>query len=145
MDEQQKMRWLSEFGRSDCEIRQIEEEIAYWNSRAQRVTAVISALPGGGGKQDDPLQKAVEQMEALRELLGKRCQMLVRRHGQMAAAVGGLADEKLRGVLWMRYFEQLTWEEIGQRMGYEQRQIYRLHKKALGTVVIPTEGDAGCD
>lgn len=43
-------------------------------------------------------------------------------------AVGGLDERHVR-LIELRYWEELTWEEIGERMGFSDRHAKRIHKE----------------
>lgn len=45
--------------------------------------------------------------------------------------IDSLTDPRDIDVLYKRYLHQLTWEEIAVAMGYEVRQVYRIHGHAL--------------
>ena len=46
-------------------------------------------------------------------------------------AIAALEDGRMRDLLRWRYLSNWSWERIGRAMGYEQRQVYRLHALAL--------------
>lgn len=45
-------------------------------------------------------------------------------------------DEKL--CLRLRYIEYMSWSKISYQMKYDDRQVYRIHGKALEHVVLPS-------
>ena len=47
------------------------------------------------------------------------------------AAISALGDPRFQDLLRWRYMDGWRWERIGRAMGYEQRQVYRLHALAL--------------
>ena len=46
-------------------------------------------------------------------------------------AIAALKDQRFQDLLRWRYMDGWRWERIGRAMGYEQRQVYRLHALAL--------------
>ena len=51
--------------------------------------------------------------------------------GSYNAAIAALKDQRFQDLLRWRYMDGWRWERIGRAMGYEQRQVYRLHALAL--------------
>lgn len=56
--------------------------------------------------------------------------------------VGRLSEGNLKEVLWGRYIEGRKWADIAEKMCYSEQHIHRLHKKALGQVVVPMKYNA---
>ena len=46
-------------------------------------------------------------------------------------AIRSLPDRRLRVVMSARYLDCMKWPEIAEIMHYQERQVYRLHGKAL--------------
>lgn len=112
------------------EIERIEDELATWQARAEKCTTSFSAVPGGGG-DGDKIQVAVEQMDAIREKLNARLVKLTDARDNAERIIKSVSDLRLRLILEYRYIDGLTYDEIGLRMNYSFRQIFRLHKWAL--------------
>ena len=56
---------------------------------------------------------------------------------EVEKAVGRLSDGNCRQVLWERYISGKKWVEIAEEMLYSEQHIHRLHKKALGLIIVP--------
>ena len=67
MTSQEKKEFLSRYLEILAEEKDIREEIAYWESKAQKVTASWSAVPSGG-KGSDKVQTGAIKVAELREL-----------------------------------------------------------------------------
>ena len=65
---QEKKEFLSRYLKVLAEEKDIREEIAYWESKAQKVTASWSAVPSGG-KGSDKVQMGAIKVAELRESL----------------------------------------------------------------------------
>ena len=65
---QEKKEFLSRYLEILAEEKDIREEIAYWESKAQKVTASWSAVPSGG-KGSDKVQTGAIKVAELRESL----------------------------------------------------------------------------
>ena len=47
------------------------------------------------------------------------------------ATIAALKDQRFQDLLRWRYMDGWRWERISRAMGYEERQVYRLHALAL--------------
>ena len=59
MSSQEKKNFLMRYRDCEREIVRLEEEIARWQSRAERITAGYSPAPGAHGETRDRIQEAV--------------------------------------------------------------------------------------
>lgn len=121
---------LREYRNTLREIERIEDELAIWQARAEKCTTSFSTAPGGGS-DGDKIQVAVEQMDAIREKLNARLFKLTEARDTAERIIKSVSDLRLRLILEYRYIDGLTYEEIGLRMNYSFRQVFRLHKWAL--------------
>ena len=66
---------------------------------------------------------------------------------EIAAVIARVPDERMRGLLELRYLNGLTWEAVAERMNYTTRNIYNLHCAALRAValLIPREEAGATD
>ena len=48
--------------------------------------------------------------------------------------VDEIEDPRIRTLIVYRYLNRMTFEAIADKMGYDLRWVYRIHKKALGEV-----------
>lgn len=56
---------------------------------------------------------------------------------EVEKVLGRISDGNCRQVLWERYILGKKWVEIAEEMCYSEQHIHRLHKKALGLIVVP--------
>lgn len=61
---------------------------------------------------------------------------LIKNYQETEALINQLEDEKYKLLLTYRYMENLTWETISEKMNYDVRWIYVLHKKALKVIQV---------
>ena len=54
----------------------------------------------------------------------------------MERAIQTVPDERLRLLLEYRYFDQLSWEELAEKMNYSYQHVFRLHKQALKALQV---------
>ena len=118
-----------------AEEKDIREEIAYWESKAQKVTASWSAVPSGG-KGSDKVQTGAIKVAELRESLMDKINQLAAVRIEIERAIGTVQDDTQRRLLRLRYIKGMTWERIAVEMNYGYQWICKLHGRALLLIEI---------
>lgn len=129
MTNEEKKAWLGRYRLAGAAVRRLQGELARWETQAAVLTARYGGASGRGS--DDPLQRAVEEMLALRDELAEELQRQVALRREIEGAVQQVEDERLRELLRLRYIEGLTWEKVAERFDCSYMQTNRLHKKAI--------------
>lgn len=114
----------------------------------QDVRALLKSI-GGLKRRVAEMDKQVEQMRAMNagayaEELGRLAEGLRAEYAQALALIEAVPDAAGREVLELRYLSGLTWMHIARRMGYEERQVRRIHQRALQCAAdVRAKGDRG--
>lgn len=110
-----------------------QREMEEWRIRSEKITQVVSDMPRGGKALgiDDIV---AEMDEILRKTKVKIKEAKIIKL-EIEIAVARL-EGNLEKVLRYRYINRLEWNQIAVIMGYEVRQIYRIHGKALNELNI---------
>lgn len=105
--------------------------------RAKLETGRISQLTGmpRGGSSDWTV--TADRLIELEQKVNARTRELVRWKLAAIDAINAVEEMRLREVLELYYVDGFTWEQVAERMGYEQRQVYRLHGMALLRIKVP--------
>lgn len=135
---QEKKEFLSRYLEILAEEKDIREEIAYWESKAQKVTASWSAVPSGG-KGSDKVQTGAIKVAELRESLKDKINQLAAVRIEIERAIGTVQDDTQRRLLRLRYIKGIGFNKIAEEMNYGERQIQRIHGKALLACKIPDD------
>lgn len=130
MTSEQKIEWLKSYRALDAKIESLTEDLQVWNARATKITATISQEPKASSSGDQ-LQRCVDKICELREEISQEVDKLRQRRQQIEAAIDALSEKSCQDILWYRYIEGMTFEEIAIKMDYSWRQVCRKHKKAL--------------
>ena len=131
----EKKAYLGRYRLLDRQVQRTVDEISRWKSRAAKVTPSYSSEPNGS-TGDDRLQVVVEQIVELEARANQQIEELLTWKRDIEAAVATVEDKKVRLLLQYRYIDGLTWESIAQKMGYNERWIYQLHRQALTKVMM---------
>lgn len=130
MTSQEKKEFLSRYLKVLAEEKDIREEIAYWESKAQKVTASWSAVPSGG-KGSDKVQTGAIKVAELRESLMDKINQLAAVRIEIERAIGTVQDDTQRRLLRLRYIKGMTLQQIAVEMHYSWRHICNIHGYAL--------------
>ena len=130
MTSQEKKEFLSRYLEILAEEKDIREEIAYWESKAQKVTSSWSAVPSGG-KGSDKVQMGAIKIAELRESLIDKINHLVAVRIEIERAIGTVQDDTQRRLLRLRYIKGMTLQQIAVEMHYSWRHICNIHGYAL--------------
>lgn len=132
---QEKKEFLSRYREILAEEKDIREEIAYWESRAQKVTASWSAVPGGG-KGSDKVQTGAIKVAELRDSLMSKIEELAAVRAEIERAIGTVQDDTQRRLLRRKYINGLTLEQIAVEMHYSYVHTCRIHGYALSNIML---------
>ena len=135
MTSQEKKEFLSRYLEIMAEEKDIREEIAYWESKAQKVTSSWSAVPSGG-KGSDKVQMGAIKIAELRESLIDKINHLVTVRIEIERAIGTVQDDTQRRLLRRKYINGLTLEQIAVEMHYSYVHTCRIHGYALSNIML---------
>ena len=123
---EQKIEWLKSYRALDGKIESMTEQLQVWNARATKITATISQEPKAAGSGDQ-LQRCIDQICELQTEIAQ----LRKRKQEIDTAIHGLNEKSYQDILWYRYIQGMTFEEIAIKMNYSWRQVCRKHKNAV--------------
>ncbi len=135
MTNSEKKAYLRQYGDNEREIRRLEEELARWESRAEKVTASYSLAPARGG-EGDKVQLAVEHIAEIKAMLYDRLTDATELRRSIQAAINSTGNGRLKNLLEYRYIDNFTFERIAVEMDVSWRYVLRLHGDALTLIKI---------
>lgn len=130
MTNQEKKAYLLRYRTADAEINDMLREKERIMSRLTRMTSSISGMPHGGG-ESDKLTDGVGKLVELDKEIDARVDGLVELRREIEGKISALDSDMQRRLLKLRYIDGMTWERVAVEMGYERRQICRIHGYAL--------------
>ena len=87
----------------------------------------IPSTPNG----DDHRSKYIYKLIELRDKYLDECQTLAEKRADIINLIHKVEDIRFQQVLYFRYVMCMKWEDIGERMGYDDRYVLKLHGYAL--------------
>ena len=132
-----KKQFLWGYRRHVKRIKRIESEINEIRSMKMYPSVNNDGMPHGSG-QGDLSGYAAELQQKESELYEEGVEQ-VQKYNRIAHRIQLLENEDERDVLFYRYIKGMGWWEIAQAMDYSERQIFRIHGKALKHLRIPKD------
>lgn len=126
-------QWLGRLRFQEARIEAESERIERLRALSEKVTASCGAGGAGGGVPDRRYDLVARVVDAEREL-SSRLDELKNTEREIRAVIGGVPEERLRTLLELRYIAQRSWESVAEAMGYQTRQVHRLHGAALARI-----------
>lgn len=126
----QQYRYAAERARAALEHLEELESIA------TRVTPLYGGEGGGGQHQsgDEKMQNAVDKIIEAKNRVSDELEMLEATEREVVKTIDSVEDKTLRTLLYERYINGKTWEQIAVLMNYTYRRVTQLHGKALNAV-----------
>ena len=106
-------------------------------SRLKRLWAELAGMTHGDGQSD--LSGYAASLDGLeREIVSERYQRIMK-YQEIKTCIDALKDSRESDVLFYRYIKGLDWWKVAEKMELTERQIYRIHGKALKKIKISDE------
>lgn len=131
----EKVRWLRRYRDSLRLERTLREELAEQQSRACKITAALTGMPGGGG-DGQALPRAVESIIAAQQELQAQINLCGAVRREVVAVLDQVADARDHEILRRRYLLGQRFEQIAVEMCLEYRWVRRRHKRAVVALTI---------
>lgn len=132
------MRWLRRYQDSLRREQELAEEVEQLRSRAYKVTASLSGMPGGTS-DGQSIPRAVEQiLEAQHELEVQIEQCIVIRR-EVSEAIEKVTNPRDKEILRRRYILIQRWEFIAVEMHLEYRWVTRRHRHSIESMILTPE------
>lgn len=123
--------YLLQIKNINARLKQIELEIADIEAKLG-VQGIRYDKDGGFNPSgEDKMSKYVYRLIELKDRYEAEGNRLLDKKEEIIENISKLEDFRLRQVLYLRYVATMKWEEISERLGYEDRYIYKLHGYAL--------------
>lgn len=138
MDSAEKKEYLKQYRAACARTDIITAEIQTLNARLRKVTASYNSFEGRSGSHEtDKMTSGTARLIELKEKLQNEICELAMLRDEIASAIDGVDEERLRLLLYRRYILGQRWERIAADMNRDIRWIYRMHGRALQKLEVP--------
>jgi len=129
-ENEKKKEYLRSYQKHIRRIRRIESDLEEIASMKQYPSMKNDGMPRASGGSGD-LSGYAAVVDAKERELKEEKESRVRSYQEIGECIDSVQSEKERDVLHYRYIKGLDWYEIAEKMNYSERQIHRLHGRAL--------------
>lgn len=121
--------FLFSYDEAAHEVARLERRAEELASQCNKLAAQYGGAPrsGGGGSHNatwDAYCEAIDRVE-------KQKREYLQREAEVEAFIRRMRTPVYRQILRYYYLELLTWEKVGERIGYSERHARELHDGAL--------------
>ena len=132
-----KIKILKEYIYLADNIKEIEEEYRKINAFLYSVkNQTYKEGSGSNNKENCLLERLLDKKESMLMLHKKQLMEKYEIEEKIQKAVYELVSEKERSVIVKKYFKNYKFYEIAEEMCYSEKQIVRIHNKAIDKLKI---------
>ena len=124
MNYEEKKKYLESYKFLDFHINALLEEKQMWYERALKIERIY------------PSAECLRKVISLEEEIDYNIDCLVDLRRNIYRIINKIEDETCKKILILKYINFKTFEEIAYQIGYCEKQISRLHKKAISLLKI---------
>ena len=124
--------------------REVDRRVDEATERVERIRAKLEAgrmssltgMPRGGGAD---WTETADRLIELERVVNQRTRELVRWKLAAIDAIKSVEAPREAEVLELYYINGYKWSQVAERMSLDERQVFRLHRRALLKVKVPEE------
>lgn len=124
-----KKAYLKRYHAAELAEKEIQEEIDDLRMNKMFPALIQDGMPHGSSAGD--LSAYAAQLDELLIELKDQMEQRIRIRREITQKIEEMQDETEKTVLRMYYINGLKWKEIADRMGYDIRNVTRVHGRAL--------------
>lgn len=112
-------------------------QVSSLHDLATKATSTLSDMPGSPTRNTHRMEDIIIKILMLENEINADIDSLVDLKDEILSVIKAVDDEECRLLLGKRYLNFEQWEDIAVEMCTGVKNIYRLHEKALGKIVLP--------
>jgi len=131
MTEKEAKEYLMQYRRAACRVDAAAEHLAQLRAAAECITPNYGISGGVVHQTGDKLGAAVAKLVDAENRVSDELELLEATERDVISTIGKITDETLHTLLYERYINGKTWEQIAVALNYSYRQTTRMHGAAL--------------
>lgn len=133
-ENEKKKVYLRGYRNHGKRIKRIELEIEEIRNMKMYPSMNADGMPHGSGQSD--LSKYAAELQEKEDKLYHEGMEQIKTYNDISLRIKKLEDEDERDVLFYRYIKGMEFWEIAKIMDYCERQIHRIHGRALAHIKV---------
>lgn len=129
MTYEEKKAWLKRYRQALAEEAVLAAELEQLRAQAERVTPVLTGMPGGT-TNNNQIPQAVERIVQVQEQLNEQMEQAALIRKEIAEMIEQI-PARAREILHRRYILGQRWERISEEMYMDKRWLTRQHRIIL--------------
>lgn len=125
--------YLNQFREDHREISRLKQEIEdlceALDVQAVRYTGI--SVKGGRKYDDAHFAEVIASIEALKQSYFEKVEDVYKQRKQAIDLLKGIRDNRFADILYWRYMQGLSWDEVSEKTFISQRWMMKLHPEAL--------------
>ncbi len=120
--------------------RRIESKIAILadlRSMAEKANHVMSDVVVCQSRNNHAMEEVIIKISDMKEQIARDFTRLLDLKKEIMEQIQAIPDPKMQQVLEMHYIHHQSWEDIAEKMGCTESNIYKLHARALREIKVP--------
>ena len=116
------------------QYRHLVAEIEQLKAERETLRSKTGSAPDGQPRSTEPgdvTAEAAIRCEQISRKITDRIEQSAILRDRIETAINGLTDARERRLMRLRYIDGLRWEDVADELGYEIRQVTRIHGWAL--------------
>ena len=122
--------YLQSIRKKDYEILALEEAVLRQETLLTRVTPILSDMPRGGS-DGDKMADGIAKLVELRDKINAKIDAICLEKSIVMSNINKIHDSSYRTILYERYINYRTFEEISTLLHYSYFHTCKLHGYAL--------------
>lgn len=126
--------YLSQAFQIDQLIQNKLDQTAYLQELEAVTQSAMARACGASMEREDPLQRGVSGIDEMKQAVSAELGRLMDTKKEISLIIQNIASLSVRSVLEQRYLCHKPWQDIAEKVGCSQRQVYNIHRKGLQLV-----------
>lgn len=126
--------YLQQYRDAVRKVSAAQDHLDELRAMATRITPNYGSEGGGTHQSGDKLGAAVARIIDAESRVSDELELLAATEREVVKVINGVQNGTLSTLLYERYINGKTWEQIAVDLGYCWRQTIRIHGKALAEV-----------
>ena len=128
------LEFLESYKKLNTKINLKLEQLEQLKASATKTTSLIGCTPGSSSPAKSRMEEIIVRYSDLENRINAEIDSCYALKLDILDIISQLSDDRYRLLIEMRYLEDCSWEEVGDKLYLSRASAYRLRKPALAEV-----------